>query len=118
LNFKLDENLPVECAEQLRQAGFSAETVRDEKLSGAEDSLLIESCNREGRILVTLDLDFADLRTYPPKSHPGIVVLRSPSQDKPNLISLMQRLIPVLGERRPQGQLWIVEKSRIRFRES
>ena len=30
----------------------------------------------KGRILVTLDRGFADLRAYPPGSHPGIVVLR------------------------------------------
>jgi predicted nuclease of predicted toxin-antitoxin system len=118
LNFKIDENLPIECSEELRQAGFSSETAQEENLSGTEDSLLIEFCKRESRILVTLDLDFADVRAYPPGTHPGIVVLRSASQDKQSLVSLTQRLIPILAKRPPEGQLWIVEQNRIRVRES
>jgi hypothetical protein len=35
LKFKVDENLPTEYAPILREAGFEADTVSDEKLSGA-----------------------------------------------------------------------------------
>jgi len=31
LNFKIDENLPAECAALLRGAGFGADTVADER---------------------------------------------------------------------------------------
>jgi len=31
LNFKIDENLPAECAALLRGAGFGADTVAEEK---------------------------------------------------------------------------------------
>ena len=40
LKFKVDENLPTEYASILRGAGFEAETVSNEKLSGASDSVL------------------------------------------------------------------------------
>ena len=39
LKFKIDENLPRECAPILR-GGFEADTDSDEKLSGASDSVL------------------------------------------------------------------------------
>jgi predicted nuclease of predicted toxin-antitoxin system len=74
LKFKVDENLPTEYAPILREAGFEADTVSDEKLSGAGDSVLSERCCTED---LTLDLDFANVQAYPPKSHPGIVVFRS-----------------------------------------
>jgi predicted nuclease of predicted toxin-antitoxin system len=74
----------------------NAETVSSESLSGAEDAALSERCQKEGRILVTLDLDFANVQSYPPRSHPGIIVLRPPTQDKQTLISLLVRLVPVL----------------------
>ncbi len=61
--------------------GFEADSVSDEKLSGASDSVLSERCRTEDRVLMTLDLDFANVQAYPPKSHPGIVVFRSKSQD-------------------------------------
>jgi predicted nuclease of predicted toxin-antitoxin system len=68
LKFKIDENLPTEYAPILREAGFEADTVSDEKLSGAGDSVLSERCRAEDRVLMTLDLDFANVQAYPPKS--------------------------------------------------
>ena len=117
MKFKIDENLPSEFAQELQSAGDEAHTVDAEGLSGSEDSLLMEHCKREQRILVTLDLDFANLQQYPPHSHPGIIVFRPPRQDKFTLISLLQRILPVLTRKSPAGQLWIVEADRIRYRE-
>jgi predicted nuclease of predicted toxin-antitoxin system len=63
MRFKIDENLPVEVAESLRQAGHDAATVLDQQYGGSADIHLAALCQRECRILVTLDMDF-DL---PPK---------------------------------------------------
>jgi predicted nuclease of predicted toxin-antitoxin system len=117
LKFKVDENLPAEHAALLRESGHEADTVADQKLSGAEDSRLSERCQAEDRILLTLDLDFANVQAYPPKSHCGIIVFRSNTQDKRTLISLLRRMLPVLSRRSPRQQLWIVEQDRIRYRE-
>ena len=117
MKFKVDENLPVECAEYLQASGYNAETVGAEALSGSEDPVLFAHCKREGRILITLDLDFANVQVYPPRTHPGVVVLRPPSQDKRTLITVLRRLVEVLPSRLPNGQLWIVEADRIRYRE-
>ena len=118
MKFKVDENLPAECALIFREAGFEAATVAEQNLSGAEDSVLFERCRAEGRVLVTLDLDFANVQAYPPGSHSGIVVVRSSSQDKATLISILKRIVPVLIQRSPERQLWVVEPDRIRYREA
>jgi len=117
LKFKVDENLPLECAACLRDAGYDTETAGSEKLSGANDARLFERCQAESRILVTLDLDFANVYAYPPGSSAGIVVLRPRTQDTRTILSLLKRLIVVMAERPPQRQLWIVEPGRIRYRE-
>src|SRR5260370_38978150 len=117
LGFQRLLQLPTEYAPILREAGFEADTVSDEKLSGAGDSVLSERCRAEDRVLMTLDLDFANVQAYPPKSHPGIVVFRSKSQDKPTLVALLKRLLPALLQFSPKHQLWIVEPDRIRYRE-
>ena len=109
MKFKVDENLPTEYAPILREAGFEAATVSDEKLSGAGDSVLSERCRAEDRVLITLDLDFANVQAYPPKSHPGIVVFRSKSQDKPTLVALLKCLVPLFRQLSPKNQLWIGE---------
>ena len=116
MRLKIDENLPRECAAILRGAGFEADTVAEERLTGAEDSAIAVRCRAEGRVLITLDLDFANIRAYPPGEYVGIIVLRSKLQDKPTVLALLQRIALVLANRAPAGELWIVEADRIRFR--
>ena len=72
MKFKTDENLPIEAAATLREAGFDADTIWDEKLSGTDDQVVASTSRNEGRILLTLDLDFANIRAYPPREHPGL----------------------------------------------
>lgn len=86
MRFKIEENLPAEAAGILRGAGFVADTVGDENLAGANDETVASMSRSEGRILVTLDLDFANIRAYPPGEHAGIGVLRVKHQDKPTVL--------------------------------
>jgi len=116
VRFKIDENLPVEAAEVLRDAGFGADTVGEEDLSGSDDPDVANAARLENRILVTLDLDFANIQAYPPHEHPGMVVLRLKHQDKTTVIAYVRRLAAALAHRSPVGELWIVEGARIRFR--
>ena len=67
---------------------------------------------------MTLDLDFANIRAYPPGEHTGIVVLRVKRQDKPTVLAYVRRLAAALTRRNPAGELWIVDGNRIRFRQS
>ncbi len=83
MKFKIDENLPVEVAELLRQAGHGATTVLEQDLIGEADPNIASVCQREEKVLVTLDMDFADIRVYPPEQFSGLVVLRLKRQDKP-----------------------------------
>lgn len=96
MKFKLDENLPIEAAEALRQAGHEAVTIGEQGLGSGSDSAVAQVCQQEGRALVTLDLDFADIRVYPPQDYPGLVVLRLRRQDKPYVLQIMTRVIQML----------------------
>ena len=72
----MDENLPVELAQLLNQGKHNALTVLDQNLQGSNDPEIINICAQEGRILITLDKDFADIRNYPPHNYPGVIYLR------------------------------------------
>jgi len=91
----------------LQSAGYDAVTVAEQKLPGNSDALVIQVCRQEERILVTLDLDFADIQTYPPEEFPGIMVLRVSRQDKPYLISVFRRAIPLMAKEPVDHRLWI-----------
>lgn len=116
MNFKVDENLPYEFVDLLTHAGYSADTVVQERLQGANDSAVANICQKESRILLTLDLDFSDIRSYPPHAFPGIVVLRPHRQDKLQLIELLKSLIPLFSIEQVEHRLWIVDESGVRIR--
>jgi predicted nuclease of predicted toxin-antitoxin system len=114
--FKVDENLPIEVAELLAGAGHDALTVHDQQMVGEPDTRLSQVCQREDRAIITLDLDFADIRTYPPADYAGIVALRPARLDKPHVLSIIQRLLPILEDEPLSATLWIVDESSVRVR--
>lgn len=116
LKFKVDENLPVEVAVLLADAGHDAMTVPDQQLGGVPDVSLADTCRQEGRAVVTLDLDFADIRAYPPADYFGIIVLRLSRLDKHRLLHTVQRLLPTFEQEQLSGMLWIVDESTVRIR--
>ncbi len=116
MKFKIDENLPVEVAELLGQAGYDALTVIDQSLVGSSDLHLASVCQSEMRTMVTLDTDFADIRAYPSAEFAGLVVLRLKQQDKLHVLSVISRFIKVLSVEELEGQLWIVDENQIRIR--
>jgi predicted nuclease of predicted toxin-antitoxin system len=117
MKFKVDENLPVETADILQQAGHEADTVHTEGIAGADDATISKICKVERRILVTLDLGFSDIRSHPPSEFEGIIVLRLARQDKPYVLTIIQRLTITLTSEGLRGKLWIVDEKRIRVRQ-
>jgi len=116
MEFKVDENLPVEVADLLRQVGYDAVTVFEQHLGGSPDSDIASVCQEERRVLITLDTDFADIRAYPPAQFPGLIVLRLHRQDKPHVLEVVERLILLLSSEPLEHLLWIVEETRLRIR--
>lgn len=97
MKFKIDENLPIEAAEMLRQEGHDALTIFDQNMSGEADAQIASVCQREGRVIVSLDLDFADIRAYPPRDFAGLIVLRLKQQDKIHVLGIFERLMKALS---------------------
>ena len=116
VKLKVDENLPAEVVTILAQAGHDAATVLDQGMGGAPDGQIAERCQKEGRAVVTLDADFADIRSYPPYNFPGLIVLRLRRQDKLHVLAVCERLATALSSGKLEGTLWIVEADRIRIR--
>ncbi len=116
MQFKLDENLPLELAPFLRARGHDAVTVADQRLTGSDDSDLAAVCKNEGRVLMTTDLDFADIRAYPPEEYPGLIVFRMVLQSKRRVMTLCGGLLSLLDEEEVSGKLWIVEDTDLRIR--
>jgi predicted nuclease of predicted toxin-antitoxin system len=116
LRVKLDENLGRTHLAFLRNAGYDAESVHDEGLSGSDDSTLWEHICKEGRLLVTLDTDFADVRRFPLGTHPGILLLRSKSHGRPLVLEILTRDIAERAIDHIQGCLAVADETHTRIR--
>ena len=115
MKFKLDENLGPAIQQVFVDAKLDCHTVRDERLSGAEDPKVLAAAIAEDRILVTMDFDFSNIVRYPPAGTSGIAVLSPPGRASRALLrSLAESLVTALTQNAIRGKLWIVEPTRIR----
>jgi predicted nuclease of predicted toxin-antitoxin system len=118
VKLKLDENLGRRCIDVLTAAGHDVATAAGQSMTSATDLELIEMCAKEGRGLVTLDLDLSNPIVFPPQRYAGIAVLRLPSQPSyGNLLTLVRTLVDALEREKLVGRLWSVESGRIRVYE-
>lgn len=118
MKLKLDENVGRRGQEILESDGHDVATVSGQSLQTSGDRDLLEHCRAEDRCLVTLDLDFANPLTFPPRRYAGIAVLRlsaEPSQGE--LLSVVQTLTRALHQESIAGNLWIIEVGRTRIYE-
>jgi predicted nuclease of predicted toxin-antitoxin system len=116
MRFKVDENLPREACDLLNRAGHDATSVGQQGLAGADDARIYQLCQGEQRALLTLDVDFANVHAYDPKSSAGVIVLRLVRQDRQRVLDAVARMLPVLEREPLRKRLWLVEEDRIRMR--
>ncbi len=76
MKLKLDENLSRHLKPVLIGLGYDVLTAADENLLSHPDTAIAQAAKEEQRMLMTLDVEFADLRKYPPGSHPGVILFR------------------------------------------
>ena len=116
MKFKTDENVHPDLASRLRADGHDAATVWDETLRGCRDERLADVCRAEGRALITFDKGFGDIRTYPPATYAGLIVLRLDRQSREHVLEAWSNVAPLLGREPLAGKLWIVDEDGVRIR--
>jgi predicted nuclease of predicted toxin-antitoxin system len=111
----LDENLGHRGARILRDGGWDVATVFEDDLCASTDPTLLEVSRVDGRVLITLDKEFANPVRFRPSRFAGIVVLRlaKPLRRK-GIDDGLRRVLALTRTRSPVGRLWIVDDHRIR----
>lgn len=116
MKFKLDQNIGQRGLQLLRDAGHDVATVRDESLESAVDEEIFAAVVSEGRALITLDYDFAQVLRYPPEKSAGIVVLELGGRASLQaLLDRLRTLLVTLQSHSLAGRLWIIEPARVRM---
>jgi predicted nuclease of predicted toxin-antitoxin system len=104
----------------LRQAGHEALPLREVLPVESPDTVVIAKAQSLDAILLSLNGDFADIVTYPPRSYQGIIAIQM--RNHPELLpQLLGRLVtylklhPEMDDYR--GKLLVLEGTRIRVRD-
>jgi predicted nuclease of predicted toxin-antitoxin system len=93
MKLKLDENLSRHLKPALAALGNDVLTAADEGPLSHPDADIAAAAKHEERMLLTLDVEFADLRKYPPGSHPGIILFRPSSLGPQSVNSLVTHFV-------------------------
>lgn len=112
----LDENLSWHHAAALRDDGYDAVAVMETGLSGASDEKVRKHAIETGRIVVTLDADFANLLRFPPRGTPGVIRLRIHPATEGAVRKQLKRTIHALREVNLNGCLAVAHGHVIRIR--
>lgn len=116
MKLKLDENLSRQLKPALAHMGHDVTTAAEESLLGQPDTAVAAAARIGGRILLTLDVEFGDLRKYPPGSHPGIVLFRPRSLGPVTVIEFVKQFAGGFDLSQIDGCVVVVEPLRVRVR--
>ncbi|MGE5294315.1 MAG: DUF5615 family PIN-like protein [Solirubrobacterales bacterium] len=116
MKLKLDENLSRHLKPALTDLGHDVLTAADEGLLSRPDVEVAACAARENRILLTLDVEFADLRKHPPGSHPGIVLFRPVSLGPLSVNRFVERFVRATDLSGLSGCIAVVDPQGIRVR--
>ena len=76
MKVKIDENLPAEIADDLRDLGHDAMTVVDQGMAGIDDERLMSRVEGEFRVFMTMYKGIANIQAYSPGRFAGLILLR------------------------------------------
>lgn len=116
MKIKLDENISRHLKLAINQKGHECVTAKDEGLLSKTDVEVGAAAKGEGRMLFTLDLEFANLHKFPPGSHPGVVLFRPQGMGPLAVNRFITQFIEETDLSSFSGCLVIVDPMRIRIR--
>ena len=116
MRFLADAGVSMTTVRVLRERGHDAVHLREQGLQRLADPEILRKAASEGRIILTFDLDFADLMALGIETAPSVVIFRlhdeAPASVNPRLLEILERRKSELED----GALIVVEDSRYRMR--
>ncbi|MEA3357809.1 MAG: DUF5615 family PIN-like protein [Thermodesulfobacteriota bacterium] len=116
MKFLADENISPVSVSYIKGLGFDAIHVREVGLKGKSDQAVMEYALKEGRVLLTMDRDFSDVRNYPPGSHNGVIRMKLGFASPQAVNTCVELLLRQLSNRDIEGNLIITDGLKYRIK--
>lgn len=111
-----DQNIRVDTVQFLRTLGHDVASAREYGMQTASDPEILERAVLEGRVLLTFNSDFGDIRYYPSGTHTGIIRLRIDPQTAEVVHPVLRAALASLSGEEIAGKLVTVTRDRVRIR--
>jgi predicted nuclease of predicted toxin-antitoxin system len=111
-----DMGVSVATIRALRETGEDVTHLRDEGLGRLPDEDILAKARREGRVVVTFDLDFGDLLASGLDSLPSVIIFRLRDQTPSSVTQKLREVVRDAAEQLLAGAIIVVEDARYRIR--
>jgi predicted nuclease of predicted toxin-antitoxin system len=116
MNIFADECVYKVTVALLRSWGHDVLTAQEVGLAGKSDEEILAYAIVHERVLITIDMDFSNLRHYPPRSHKGIIVAKIRPRNAHQVHKVLEHLLNNIEPDRLSKSLVIVDQSKYRIR--
>jgi len=116
MHIKVDEDLPKAAVQMLRDQGHEALGVIEQGMGGTKDPDLWQVVQAEHRFLVTADKGFGDIRSHPPGTHQGVLLLRPDQAGIRPVLGLLERVLAAYDLETLAGTIVVATPRGIRIR--
>jgi predicted nuclease of predicted toxin-antitoxin system len=116
MRFLLDMGISPATAAFLRDSGYEAVHLLDQNLGRLADSDILIKARNEDAVLLTHDLDFADLVAASGARLPSVIVFRLRSMRPQNVNDHLASVLEHYGDQLEKGTVISVTESRVRLR--
>lgn len=114
--FLADECVFASTVEFLRHEGWDVTTVKEIGLRGTKDPEVLRKAQEMGAVLITRDMDFGDIRKFPPAAYCGIVVLKMTYYASNEVHAVLRKMLREVKEDEFASALFIVDRKKWRKR--
>ena len=114
MKFLTDENIATSVYKFLLEEGFDVKDVKVENLQGSSDKEILELANKERRIIITHDKDFANVLNQKSK-HKGVILLRFKIQLPKTVISTLTKILKAKITEKFENNVTIISEDQIKI---
>ena len=111
-----DMNISPETVRELRRNGWDIIRVSDLLPQNASDEAILSLARREGRVVVTQDLDFSTLLALGGHARPSLITLRLVLSDPETITRRLLEILPRSEKQLQEGCALTVDETTLRIR--
>jgi predicted nuclease of predicted toxin-antitoxin system len=116
MKFLADMGVATRIVQWLKDKGYDAVHLREEKLHRLPNGLIFEKAYLEKRILLTFDLDFGEIVALSGENQASVILFRLRNTRTLHIIERLDKVLSDTGQALEEGAIVVVEETRHRIR--